>query len=125
MALPDAVVGVFGYALYLAQAGSKHEQAKPLKGFGSGGVVEIVGDPPRTAADAGGGGESPAADAAEDFTDAAGRISGDFRAAAIAMFDAAGAGRADRGEGGTREEDGRTADGAFWMNSGMVVEFRK
>jgi hypothetical protein len=30
MALPEAVVDVFGYALYLAQAGGKHEQAKPL-----------------------------------------------------------------------------------------------
>jgi phage-related protein len=34
----------FGYALYLAQAGGKHEQAKPLKGFGSAGVLEIIED---------------------------------------------------------------------------------
>jgi phage-related protein len=44
MALPETVVDVFGYALYLAQLGRKHEQAKPLKGFGSAGVVEIVED---------------------------------------------------------------------------------
>lgn len=44
MALPETVVDVFGYALYLAQIGWKHEQAKPLKGFGSAGVLEIVED---------------------------------------------------------------------------------
>jgi phage-related protein len=44
MALPEIVVDVFGYALYLAQIGRKHEQAKPLKGFGSAGVMEIVED---------------------------------------------------------------------------------
>ncbi len=43
-ALPEAVVDVFGYALYLAQVGKKHEQAKPLKGFGSAGVLEVVED---------------------------------------------------------------------------------
>jgi phage-related protein len=42
--LPDLVVDVFGYALYLAQTGRKHVQAKPLKGFGSAGVLEIVED---------------------------------------------------------------------------------
>src|SRR6267154_4347547 len=42
--LPARVVDEFGYALYLAQAGGKHEQAKPLKGFGSAGVLEIVED---------------------------------------------------------------------------------
>jgi phage-related protein len=40
--LPDAVVNVFGYAFYLAQIGRKHEQAKPLKGFGSAGILEVV-----------------------------------------------------------------------------------
>ena len=44
MALPDEVIDTFGYALYLAQAGKKHEQAKPLHGFGSAGVLEIVED---------------------------------------------------------------------------------
>ncbi len=43
-ALPEEVVDVFGYALYLAQIGKKHEQAKPLKGFGSAGVLEVVED---------------------------------------------------------------------------------
>jgi phage-related protein len=42
--LPKAVEDLFGYALYLAQAGGKHEQAKPLKGFGSAGVLEVVED---------------------------------------------------------------------------------
>ena len=40
--MPEAVVDVFGYALHLAQTGGKHSQAKPLKGFGSAGVVEVV-----------------------------------------------------------------------------------
>lgn len=40
--LPSDVIDVFGYALYLAQIGGKHEQAKPLKGFASAGVLEIV-----------------------------------------------------------------------------------
>jgi phage-related protein len=35
--LPSPVEDLFGYALYLAQDGKKHEQAKPLKGFGSAG----------------------------------------------------------------------------------------
>ena len=43
-ALPEKVVDVFGYALYLAQIGKKHDQAKPLKGFGSAGVLEVVED---------------------------------------------------------------------------------
>ena len=42
--LPGRVVDVFGYALFLAQTGGKHEQAKPLKGFSSAGVLEIVDD---------------------------------------------------------------------------------
>ena len=32
------------YALHLAQIGAKHEDAKPLKGFGGAGVLEIVSD---------------------------------------------------------------------------------
>jgi len=43
-ALPDEVQDAFGYALHLAQAGKKHEHAKPLKGFGSAGVLEVVED---------------------------------------------------------------------------------
>jgi phage-related protein len=42
--LPGPVEDLFGYALYLAQDGRKHEQAKPLKGFGSAGVLEVVED---------------------------------------------------------------------------------
>ncbi len=33
-----------GYALYRAQIGEKHRNAKPLKGFGGAGVLEIVAD---------------------------------------------------------------------------------
>ena len=43
-ALPEEVIDVFGYALYLAQTGGRHEQAKPLQGFGSAGVLEVVED---------------------------------------------------------------------------------
>ena len=42
--MPEDVQDTFGYALHLAQAGKKHEQAKPLKGFGSAGVLEVVED---------------------------------------------------------------------------------
>ena len=42
MALPAGAVDVFGYALHLAQMGDKHPQAKPLQGFGSTGVLEVV-----------------------------------------------------------------------------------
>lgn len=41
-AMPDEVQDTFGYALHLAQSGGKHAQAKPLKGFGSAGVLEVV-----------------------------------------------------------------------------------
>ena len=44
MALPGEVVDVFGYALHLAQTGEKHAQAKPLQGFGSAGVLEVIED---------------------------------------------------------------------------------
>ena len=44
MALPEEVIDTVGYALHLAQIGKKHEQAKPLHGFGSAGVLEIVED---------------------------------------------------------------------------------
>src|SRR5271155_6076429 len=33
-----------GYALYVAQCGGKHRNAKPLHGFAGAGVVEIVKD---------------------------------------------------------------------------------
>jgi phage-related protein len=43
-AFPDEVKDHMGYALHLAQIGDKHEDAKPLKGFGGAGVLEIVSD---------------------------------------------------------------------------------
>jgi len=42
--MPDDVVDVFGFALHLAQMGKKHDQAKPLKGFGGASVLEVVED---------------------------------------------------------------------------------
>ncbi|PBK49947.1 addiction module toxin RelE [Pseudomonas syringae pv. actinidiae] len=41
---PDEVQDVFGFALSLAQEGSKHSQAKPMKGFSGAGVLEVVED---------------------------------------------------------------------------------
>lgn len=41
---PDDVQDHAGYALHLAQTGDKHEDAKPLKGFGGAGVLEVVSD---------------------------------------------------------------------------------
>lgn len=43
-ALPDDVQSSIGYALHLAQTGDKHPDAKPLRGFGSAGVLEVVED---------------------------------------------------------------------------------
>ena len=43
-AFPDEVQDHMGYALHLAQTGGKHDDAKPLKGFGGAGVLEIVSD---------------------------------------------------------------------------------
>jgi phage-related protein len=42
--MPSDVVDVFGFALHLAQTGKKHDQARPLKGFGGAGVLEVVED---------------------------------------------------------------------------------
>jgi len=42
--MPEEVQDIFGYALYLAQIGQKHDDVKPLKGFGSAGVLEVVED---------------------------------------------------------------------------------
>ena len=42
--LPDEVQDHMGYALHKAQTGEKHDDAKPLKGFGGAGVLEIVSD---------------------------------------------------------------------------------
>lgn len=41
-AMPAVVQDTFGFALHLAQAGHKHPDAKPLQGFGGGGVLEVV-----------------------------------------------------------------------------------
>ena len=38
---PDPVQDRMGFAIYQAQAGLRHRDAKPLKGFGSG-VLEVV-----------------------------------------------------------------------------------
>ncbi len=43
-AMPEDVQDTFGFALYLAQLGEKHPDAKPMKGFTGAGVLEIVED---------------------------------------------------------------------------------
>ncbi len=43
-ALPDPVQDHFGYALYTAQCGAKHRDAKPLTGFGGSGVLGACRD---------------------------------------------------------------------------------
>ena len=43
-AMPEEVQDTFGYALYQAQSGEKSSDAKPLKGFGSASVIEVVED---------------------------------------------------------------------------------
>jgi phage-related protein len=42
MKMPGEVQDVIGFALHLAQSGEKHPDAKPLKGFGGAGVLEVV-----------------------------------------------------------------------------------
>lgn len=39
---PEPVQDEMGFALYRAQIGERHPSAKTLKGFGGGGVVELV-----------------------------------------------------------------------------------
>lgn len=41
---PDEVKAEIGYGLFQAQLGGRHRRSKPLSGFGSAGVVEIVTD---------------------------------------------------------------------------------
>src|SRR5207247_9936187 len=41
---PEEVKDSIGFALYVAQQGGKHADAKPLRGFGSAGALEIVED---------------------------------------------------------------------------------
>jgi len=43
-AFPEGVQDLMGYALYVAQRGGKHQDAKVLSGFGGAGVVEIIKD---------------------------------------------------------------------------------
>lgn len=43
-AFPDEVKVVVGFALRVAQKGGKHQRAKPLKGQGGAGVLEVVDD---------------------------------------------------------------------------------
>jgi phage-related protein len=40
--MPEDVKDLFGFVIDLAQAGQKHSDAKPLKGFKSAGVLEVV-----------------------------------------------------------------------------------
>ncbi|OXE36562.1 MAG: addiction module toxin RelE [Phenylobacterium zucineum] len=42
IALPPDVRKFFGHALDFAQHGERHDAAKPLKGFGGAGVLEII-----------------------------------------------------------------------------------
>jgi phage-related protein len=42
--IPEPVQDQMGYALYVAQRGGKHRDAKTLSGFGGAGVVEVVKD---------------------------------------------------------------------------------
>jgi phage-related protein len=42
LGMPNDIQDTFGYALHLAQIGKKHDHAKPLKGFGSAAVLEVV-----------------------------------------------------------------------------------
>jgi phage-related protein len=43
-AFPEPVRDHIGYALYVAQRGGKHRDARTLSGFGGAGVVEVVKD---------------------------------------------------------------------------------
>jgi phage-related protein len=43
-AFPEEVKDAVGFALYLAQQGGKHPDAKPLRGFGGAGILEIIED---------------------------------------------------------------------------------
>ena len=43
-AFPEPVQDHMGYALYVAQRGGRHRNAKTLSGFGGAGVVEVIKD---------------------------------------------------------------------------------
>ena len=42
MGLPTKVIDEFGFGLYLAQVGRRHESSKILSGFGDAGLVELI-----------------------------------------------------------------------------------
>jgi phage-related protein len=42
--LPKGARAIFGHAILLAENGMKHQDAKPLTGFGGAGVLEVVED---------------------------------------------------------------------------------
>jgi phage-related protein len=44
LSMPDEVQQAFGFALFQAQIGLLHPNAKPMKGFGSAGILEILED---------------------------------------------------------------------------------
>ena len=44
MEFPKPVMRLIGFALYEAQTGDKPENAKPLRGFGGAGVLEVIED---------------------------------------------------------------------------------
>jgi phage-related protein len=44
LSFPEAIQQEMGHALYLAQIGRIHSSAKPLRGFGGAGIVELVED---------------------------------------------------------------------------------
>lgn len=41
MKLPEEIIDIFGYELYIAQKGSLHQNSKVLKGFHGAGVIEL------------------------------------------------------------------------------------
>jgi phage-related protein len=41
-AFPEEVKDSMGFALYVAQLSGKHHSAKPLRGFGGAGILEVV-----------------------------------------------------------------------------------
>src|SRR5215472_4045 len=41
---PDPVQAHMGYALFVAQLGGKHVDAKPLTGFGGSSIIEVIKD---------------------------------------------------------------------------------
>ncbi|MGA7795326.1 MAG: type II toxin-antitoxin system RelE/ParE family toxin [Candidatus Acidiferrales bacterium] len=43
-AFPEEVKDSIGFALYVAQQGGKHRDAKPLRGFDGAGILEMVDD---------------------------------------------------------------------------------